>query len=201
MTHNSLERMKNTENPIAIFSKWFNEECELTKVKIPSAVCLSTVGIDNFPNARFVSFKEIIDNAFIVTGPLNSRKGIEINSNNQVAMTFWWAETERQIRVQGIATPINNELADRYFKERNINSKAVSSISEQGKELDNVVLLEKKVEDKVAEGKRINRPNNWGGFSIQPIRIEFMEFKETRFHHRKLYERKNDKWSMKQLQP
>lgn len=193
--------MKNNESPIAIFSKWFNEECELTKVKIPSAVCLSTVGIDNFPNARFVSFKEIIDNAFIVTGPLNSRKGIEINSNNQVAMTFWWAETERQIRVQGIANPIDNKLADKYFEERNINAKAVSYICEQGKELNNIAFLEKSIEDKVAEGKRIDRPSNWGGFAIKPIRIEFMEFKETRFHHRKLYEFHDGTWSMKQLQP
>jgi pyridoxamine 5'-phosphate oxidase len=81
--------MKNTKQPIQLFSKWFDEELKLSKVQIPTAVCLSTIGIDNFPNARFVSFKELIDNSFVITGPLNSRKGIEIENNNSVALTFW----------------------------------------------------------------------------------------------------------------
>lgn len=64
--------------PIEIFKKWFEEELKLSKVRIPDAVCLSTIGLDNFSNASFVSLKEIIENLFIVTGPINSRKGIEI---------------------------------------------------------------------------------------------------------------------------
>ena len=193
--------MDKVEEPISLFAKWFAEESTLTKVQIPTAVCLSTIGIDNFPNARIVSFKEVMDNSFIITGPLNSRKGIEINTNDKVALTFWWTETERQIRIQGIATKIPNTLADKYFHERNINSKAVASICEQGKATDNLKLLEQKVLERVAENKTMDRPENWGGFSIKPLRIEFMEFKKTRFHDRKLFEFYNDKWNMKQIQP
>lgn len=193
--------MENIEHPILLFKKWYEKELVLTNVRIPSAVCLSTVGIDNFPNARFVSFKEIINDSFIITGPLNSRKGIEIENNNNVSLTFWWTETERQIRVQGIATKIEDELAEKYFLERNINSKAVSLICDQGKKVDDLKLLEEKILDKVAQNEWISRPKNWSGFSIEPLRIEFMEFKKTRFHDRKLYEFENDKWNMKQIQP
>ena len=77
----------------------------------------------------------------------------------------------------------------------------MSSICEQGKELDNLKLLEAKILDKVAENEEIARPKNWGGFYIKPLRIEFMEFKKTRFHDRKLYEFENDMWKMKQIQP
>lgn len=187
--------------PIEIFKKWFDEELELSKARIPTAVCLSTIGIDNFPNARFVSFKEIFDNSFIITGPLNSRKGIEIENNDKVALTFWWTETERQIRIQGIATKIPEQLADKYFNDRNVNSQAVSSICEQGKETDNLEQLEKKVLEKVFQNTKITRPQNWSGFSIKPIRIEFMEFKKTRFHDRKLYKIENGEWNIKQIQP
>lgn len=187
--------------PIEIFTKWFDEELKLSKARIPTAVCLSTVGIDNYPNARFVSYKELIDNSFIITGPLNSRKGIEIENNDKVALTFWWTETERQIRIQGVATKISEQLADKYFNERNLNSQAVSSICEQGKEIDNLEQLEKKILEKVSERSKIIRPNNWSGFSIKPIRIEFMEFKKTRFHDRKLYEIENGEWTLKQIQP
>ena len=187
--------------PIEIFTEWFGEELKLSKTRIPTAVCLSTCGIDNYPNARFVSFKELIDNSFIITGPLNSRKGIEIENNNKVALTFWWTESERQVRIQGTATKISEQLANKYFKERNLNSQAVSFICEQGKEIYNLEQLEKKVLEKVAGNNKINRPKNWSGFSVKPIRIEFMEFKKTRFHDRKLYEFENGKWNLKQIQP
>ena len=49
--------------PIEIFTQWFDEELKLSKARIPTAVCLSTIGIDNYPNARFVSYKELIDNS------------------------------------------------------------------------------------------------------------------------------------------
>ncbi|WP_339707799.1 pyridoxamine 5'-phosphate oxidase family protein [uncultured Kriegella sp.] len=136
--------MKNKKQPIQLFLKWFDEELKRSKVRIPSAVCLSTIGTDDFPNARFVSFKELIDDSFIITGPLNSRKGLEIEKNNKVALTFWWTETERQIRIQGFATKISDQLADKYFDARSTNSQAVSLISEQGKETDNLKNWNKK---------------------------------------------------------
>ncbi len=193
--------MKKIENPISLFKKWYKKELELTNVRIPSAVCLSTVGIDNFPNARFMSFKELVNDSFIITGPLNSRKGIEIDNNNNVSLTFWWTETERQIRVQGIATKIEDKIAEKYFAERNANSKAVSLICEQGKEVNDLNLLKDKILEKIAQKERIDRPKDWSGFLIKPLRIEFMEFKKTRFHDRKLYELEKDKWNMKQIQP
>lgn len=187
--------------PLEIFNRWFEEELKLSKAQIPTAVCLSTVGKDNHPNARFVSYKEMIEDSFIITGPLNSRKGTEIGYNDKVSLTFWWTETERQVRIQGMATKLSAQLADKYFKERDRNSQAVSSVCEQGKEIDNLKKLEQKVLEKASKKINIERPANWGGFSIKPIRIEFMEFKKSRFHDRKLYEFENDTWSLKQIQP
>ena len=189
------------QDPISIFSKWFREELEASSVQIPTAVCLSTCGADNFPNARFVSFKELVDNSFVVTGPLNSRKGLEVEQNPQVALTFWWAETERQVRVQGIASTISDELADRYFSERNPAAKAVSAICEQGSPLSDTGELEKAIAGKVALDEIIPRPAQWGGFIIQPVRIELMEFRSTRLHDRQLYEAHGEGWKVTQIQP
>ncbi|MDF0708262.1 pyridoxine/pyridoxamine 5'-phosphate oxidase [Flagellimonas okinawensis] len=188
-------------SPIKIFKEWYKEELDLTQVRIPTAVCLSTHGTDEFPNARFVSLKEIINDAFIITGPLNSLKGIEIAKDNHVALTFWWTETERQIRVQGIARKIPERLADKYFHERDIYSKIVSSICEQGKETKDAKLLEQEIQQRVSRKEMVDRPEDWGGFSIDPVRIEFLEFKASRFHDRKLFELENGKWKGKQIQP
>ncbi len=193
--------MKKIKQPIPLFLEWFDEESKRSKVRLPRAVCFSTIGVDGFPNARFVSFKELIEDCFIITGPFNSRKGIEIEKSNKVALTFWWTATEKQIRVQGVATKISEKLADKYFNERSVEAQAVSSICSQGKEMEDWEMLEKKVVERVSEKTKISRPESWGGFSIQPIRMEFMEFKKTRFHKRKLYEIENGEWNFKLIQP
>lgn len=189
--------------PIEIFIKWFDEELKLTKLKIPTACCLSTIGRDGYPNARFVSLKEIIDNNFIVTGTLTSRKGLEINETNKIALTFWWTETQRQIRVQGDVSAISNTLADKYFAERSRDSQIVSIVSNQGEILNNSETLNKKYQEAEINfsNQEVKRPENWGGYSIEPIRIEFLEFKSTRFHERNLYSLINGKWKHIQLQP
>lgn len=192
-----------TDTPIEHFNKWFKEELNLTKVRIPTACCLSTIGTDDFPNARFVSLKDVVENNFVVTGSLTSRKGIEINTTNKVALTFWWTETERQVRIQGNVTKISEQLADKYFTERNRDSQIVSIVSEQGQEIDSIEILTKKYENIEVRfsDKPLTRPENWGGYLIAPIRIEFLEFKPTRFHDRKLYELINGQWTIKQIQP
>ena len=76
---------------------------------------------------------------------MKSKYPTEIEHNEKVALTFWWTETERQIRIQGLATKIPEQLADKYFNERNVNSQAVSLVCEQGKEIDDLEKLEKKV--------------------------------------------------------
>ncbi len=193
--------MKNS--PIKIFKQWHDQEMKQTSVKIPSACCLSTIGIDGFPNARFVSLKDIIDNNFIITGTLTSRKGVEIKSSEKVALTFWWTETERQVRVQGNAKKVSDKLSDKYFFERNRDSQIVSVASFQGQELMEIDELTKRYEeiDLLFSAKEILRPENWGGYKIEPVRIEFLEFKLTRFHERTLFELKNGQWKTRNLQP
>jgi pyridoxamine 5'-phosphate oxidase len=188
---------------IEYFNKWFEEELKLTKVSIPTACCLSTTGIDNYPNARIVSLKGIVDNNFVVTGPLTSRKGIEIAKTNKVALTFWWTETERQVRIQGNAMMIKEELAVKYFSERSRDSQIVSIVSDQGQKLDDIAELNRKYQEieTTFKDQPLKKPANWGGYAIEPIRMEFFEFRTSRFHERKLYEVINGQWIVTELQP
>jgi len=188
-------------NPMTVFNAWYQEELDQSSLSIPSAVCLSTKGMDGYPNARFVSFKEIIDRSFVITGPLRSRKGKEISQHNQVALTFWWSATERQVRIQGIANELSPELADGYFKKRSRASQVISTISQQGSEIKDLTSLESTFQERLINSEHINRPEQWGGFTIEPKRIEFMQFKASRFHERWLYEYQEQQWLKKQLQP
>lgn len=193
--------MQLDNNPISTFKVWYQEELDQSSLSIPSAVCLSTQGLDGHPNARFVSFKEIIDGSFVITGPLNSRKGKEINQHDRVALTFWWTTTERQVRIQGIANELSPKLADSYFENRSRASQVVSNISKQGSEMEDVMPLRSTFKSQLKSNEPIKRPEQWGGFAIQPIRIELMQFNNSRFHERWLYQWKDEQWLKKQLQP
>ncbi len=131
-------------NPIEHFNRFLKEELTLTAVRISMACCLSTIGIDNYPSVRFVSQKDIVKVKFIITGTFSSRKGVELETTNKVALTFWWTETERQVRIQGDATIISDQLAVRYFAERSKDTQIVIIISEQGQEVSNMDLLNKR---------------------------------------------------------
>lgn len=188
-------------NPFILFQSWYKENLAKTSTRLPATCCLSTTGLDGYPNSRFVALKEITEEGFIITGNLSARKGIEISISGKVALSFWWPEIERQIRIQGNAVQISDSLADKYFSERNRDSQIVSQVSDQGKELLNP---DKLTADYLALEKtntEIKRPENWGGYLINPIRIEFLEFKPTRFHDRTLYELVDGIWNIKKLQP
>jgi pyridoxamine 5'-phosphate oxidase len=190
-------------NPIARFNAWYAEELKLTRVGIPQACCLSTLGLDGYPNARFVSLKEIVDDSFIITGPINSRKGLEIARSNKGALTFWWAAAEKQIRIQGEASPISDRLADKYFSERPFEARVVSIVSRQGNTIDNVEPLQDRYREAASaySEKNIPRPSDWGGYAVRPLRMEFMAFQASRFHHRELYELVAGRWISSMLQP
>lgn len=179
------------------------EELNLSAKVIPMAACLSTLGLDGFPNARFVSLKEVVDGKFIFTGPIQSRKGLEMENINKIALTFWWPCTSRQVRVQGLALRISPELADEYFSRRDIESCIVSVISKQGQSLSKKEFSSKKLDRLVAEFKNEKpvRPNDWGGWMVEPLRIELMKFRNDRCHERELFEWKDKIWTSSFLQP
>lgn len=116
-------------DPIIKFQNWYEQELDTNDALIPSACCLSTTGTDGYPNARFVSLKEVDGRQFIVTGPLDSRKCQEVTYKPRAALTFWWPATGKQVRVQGNVKLIDSEDADRYFSERTRESQIVSWVS------------------------------------------------------------------------
>ncbi len=190
-------------DPIPLFKDWFNEELKKSTLKIPSACCFSTIGIDGYPNSRFVSLKEIKNEKFVITGPLNSRKGNEVKNNTKVSLTFWWTATQRQVRIQGDASVISKEAAAIYFRDRNEDAKVVSVAFNQGEEIENFEKLDELFLKKkqIFKMKNVECPDDWGGFFIKPKRIELMEFATSRLHKRTMFFYNNGIWNKSLLQP
>ncbi|MFK7971489.1 MAG: pyridoxal 5'-phosphate synthase [Bacteroidia bacterium] len=190
-------------DPITTFQNWYKEASQKTIASIPSACCISTIGLDGYPNARFVSMKAVVERKFVITGPLSSRKAQELAHVDKAALTFWWPESERQVRIQGDTSLISKALAEQYFAARNFDSQVVSHISQQGIEMQDYDYLNDLFEAEKTKyaDKKMPHPEHWGGFFIQAKRIEFMEFEKSRLHRRTLFTHENEAWQKVLLQP
>jgi pyridoxamine 5'-phosphate oxidase len=131
---------------------------------------------------------------YLRIGSTLSRKRKEIIAHPKVALTFWWEETQRQIRIQGTASAIPQEDAHFFFNDQSYESKTVSPISIQDAITNDLELLRVRFRESVNNQQPIQKPAHWGGWKIKPYRIEFLEFKTSRLHHRTRYTHSQEGW-------
>ena len=190
-----------TKNPFELFKKWYDSACE-TEINDPNAMTLSTVN-NNQPSSRVVLLKSYDQNGFIFYTNSNSKKGVSIDINNNVALNFHWKTQNRQIRIEGNANIVSDTIADSYFKSRPRGSQIGAWSSNQSATLisrneliDNIKNFEKKY-----EGQDIPRPPHWNGYLVKPQLIEFWQEMPFRIHDRVVYNLINNKWEIKKLYP
>jgi len=117
-------------NPIKQFEKWLNEAIT-AKVNEPTGVNVATVNEDGRPTSRMVLLKEVNEQGFVFFTNYHSRKGRAIEHNPFVALTFFWPELERSVRIEGKAEKISPEQSDEYFATRPYTSRIGAWASEQ----------------------------------------------------------------------
>ncbi|MBS4200007.1 pyridoxamine 5'-phosphate oxidase [Bacillus sp. FJAT-49732] len=189
--------------PIIKFISWWDEAKNNSKLKHPSAVCVSTIDEHGFPSGRFVDLKSVDESGFIFCTSLDSQKGRDIQRNPKVALTFWWETIGYQVRVNGLASQISSSLAEKYWKTRSRDAQITTLSCKQSQYFFSEQDLYKQFEEvkKNIEEKQIPKPENWGGFVVKPITIEFLTFKESRLHIREQYTINGDEWQKRLLQP
>src|SRR5690606_23239853 len=85
-------------DPLAQFNRWLDEAIA-SQVNEPTAMNVATVE-NGRPSARMVLLKGIENGAFVFYTNYQSRKGNQIEANPFVALTLFWPELERQVRVE-----------------------------------------------------------------------------------------------------
>ena len=188
-------------NPYKLFEKWFDELCESNSVIEPNAMTLSTVDFKNRPRNRVVLLKKISKKGFIFYTNYESRKGIDINNNQNVSISFFWPSFERQVIIEGICSKISAKESDKYFYSRPIESQIGAIVSSQSTEIPNREHIENKFNSFKLKRPEISRPSNWGGYIIKPRNIEFWQGRKNRLHDRIIYHYDETKWSISRLSP
>jgi pyridoxamine 5'-phosphate oxidase len=191
-------------NPIVQFERWFSE-AQASDLKEPNAMTLSTVSGDGRPSARVVLLKEVSDLGFVFYTNYASRKGRELEANPYAALTFFWAELERQVRVEGQASRVSRAQSEAYFQTRPKGSRLGAWVSRQSEVLPGRQTLEirlKDLEARYADSDQIPLPEYWGGYCIRPEVIEFWQGRPNRLHDRLQYRKKDENnWAIERLSP
>lgn len=189
-------------DPFQQFRVWLDEAID-SQVPEVNAMCLSTLGLNGFPNARIVLLKEM-DHGFVFFTNYESEKGQEIASNPKASLTFFWPDLERQVRIMGEIEKISQSESDTYFHSRPKGSQIGAWTSPQSRVLKNSEELNsllKKMEKRF-ETEPISRPAHWGGYRLLPIRIEFWQGRPSRLHDRISYQKQeNGNWEIVRLAP
>ena len=190
------------KNPIQYFMNWFEDALKVSKQEANACV-LSSVSSDNCPSSRVVLLKGVNENGFTFFTNYKSSKAKDIDANPNVALNFYWPELERQVRIVGIAKKITINDSDTYFKSRPRESQMGAWLSDQSKVIgldynfmETLNSLESKFKD-----KEVERPLHWGGYCIEPIKVEFWQGRPSRLHDRLEYKIEDGKWIYKRLAP
>ena len=190
-------------DPIQLFKVWM-DEAKKTEPNDPNALSLATADKNGTPSVRIVLLKDFGKDGFTFYTNLDSPKSLDIEKNPKAAMCFHWKSLQRQVRVSGSINRVTDEIADKYFNSRDYDSKIGAWASEQSKILQNRSDLLERVDGfkkTYSDKENVPRPENWSGWILQPIMIEFWLQGPNRVHERLRYNKESNNWIKNLLNP
>ncbi|HEX7155966.1 MAG TPA: pyridoxamine 5'-phosphate oxidase [Burkholderiaceae bacterium] len=201
--HGELTEGAAGADPIALFRRWF-DDAVAAGLRDPNAMTLATSDAAGRPCARIVLLKGFDAEGFVFFTNYASRKGRELGANPHACALFFWAELERQVRVEGPAVRVASEESDLYFGQRPRPARLGAWASPQSESIADRAALEARlaeVERRFPDPDGPPRPPHWGGYRIEPQAIEFWQGRPSRLHDRLLYTRKPSGWRRDRLAP
>jgi pyridoxamine 5'-phosphate oxidase len=203
----TLDESEVAADPCRQFERWFAEAVGAQVVE-PSAMTLATVDADGRPAARIVLLKMIDERGFTFFTNYESRKGRELAVNSAAALLFFWPDLERQVRVEGVATPIDRAESTDYFAGRPRSSQLGAWASPQSERIGGRSALEAYFAAVEAQYRDdtipVPCPPRWGGYRLVPEVVEFWQGRASRLHDRIRYRRSDERvgeWVIDRLAP
>jgi len=189
-------------HPIQQFEKWFQEAWDSEVVEV-NAMSLGTVR-NRRPAVRIVLLKGFDENGFVFFTNYESRKAKEITGEPYAALTFFWPELQRQVRIEGMIEKVSAKESDDYYASRGRLSRLGAWASPQSSRINSREELEslvEKVNERFEGQEEIPRPDHWGGYRVKPDYLEFWQGRASRLHDRITYTKEEGEWKIGRIAP
>ncbi|MFD4137787.1 pyridoxal 5'-phosphate synthase [Streptomyces sp. NPDC058572] len=188
--------------PSELFVDWLVTAVD-AGVPEPHAMTLSTVGPDGGPSARVLILKDVGPSGWQFAAHAGSPKGRDLTRLGRAALTFYWPQQARQVRVRG---PVSAESAERSaadFLARSPGSRAEALVGRQSQPLGELADRDATARQSLV---RIEREPGlvvpeWTLYSLRPEEVEFWQGDKQRKHTRLGYTRNGAEWHKQLLWP
>jgi pyridoxamine 5'-phosphate oxidase len=205
-TMGGLDEKDVDSDPLVQFQVWFHEanQPDLPDWFEVNAMTLSSTDGDGRVSSRIVLLKGIDESGKLMFFTnYHSEKAQQIEANPHVSLCFFWPHLERQVRVEGVVHKTSREQSETYFHERPRESQIGAHVSSQSQVIESRDVLERgyqEIEARYAEGA-VDCPEHWGGYEVDPERMEFWQGRPGRLHDRICYLKRPDVWQVVRLAP
>ncbi len=197
-----LDESELHHDPMVQLQAWLDVAFE-AGIHNANSMAVTSVSEDGWPSVRNVLMRGIIDGGPVFYTNYESRKGVELGARPHTEALFSWLDLERQVRIAGEVSRVSPEQSDAYFASRPRLSRLAALASDQSRPIPSREWLERRFNALVAahEGIDVPRPDHWGGFRIEPRRVEFWQGRDHRLHDRLVYEPTAQGWEIIRLAP
>lgn len=178
-------------------------EAESSEPSYPNAATLATCGGSGRVSARVMLVKDIDDRGLVFFTNSLSRKGHELVTNPQAALSFYWKSLARQLRTEGRVEAIAEAESDTYFASRPRASQLGAWASLQSRAMPSDTALQDRLKQMEARfvGQPVPRPPHWFGYRLVPDYVEFWQEGPYRLHDRDVWRIVNDQWQREKRFP
>jgi pyridoxamine 5'-phosphate oxidase len=190
------------DEPASLFVSWLGEAID-AKVVEPHVMTLSTVDPRGRPDARVVILRNVSAEGWQFTASATGAKGAQLAANPQAALSFYWREQGRQVRVRGrvAAAAQNTSAAD--FQGQSEGSRIADLVGRQSTVLQDPAELARGME--AARRRLAHDPQlvaeDHTVYVLTPAEVEFWQGDHQRQHIRLRYRRSGAGWVTERLWP
>lgn len=188
-------------DPFEQFRLWFEDVKDEPFER--EAITLVTSTHDGQPSARMVLLRHADDHSFGWFTNYDSRKARELSENPHAALLWYCEPRGRQVRIEGDVRKMSDADSDAYFAKRPRGHQLGAHASAQSEPIASRQELEERVAA-VQErfvGREVPRPNNWGGYLLEPTAFEFWQQRSDRLHDRIMYSPDAPRWRRQRHAP
>jgi pyridoxamine 5'-phosphate oxidase len=189
--------------PLDLFDQWMSDVID-AGLPEPTAMVLATTSADLRPRARMVLLKSSGPEGFTFYTNRTSRKASDLAEVPQACLLFPWHAMQRQVILEGPVTPLSTADSEPYFHSRPRGSQLGAWASRQSAVLSSRADLDDRyseLERRWPEGTEVPMPEFWGGYRLNPDRMEFWQGRPSRLHDRFRYTRHGSIWTAARLSP